>query len=247
MNIDGHCIVLAILVIFFIYLDHTNSKEGFELDHSNLDDAYGKVSKGSGDIGLKPTELKMDATSSMGNSLNNISSDVGKEQLLQEKVPGVHEHSSQLDTLYPRFGGYGNLGSNPDMKNSMVEGFANLDSAYSSDLTNIGSLIGNDMGSMGNAKPKKNVELNMVYADWCGHSINALPDFKRIQQEYGDRININLHNVEAPGGEGDIANKKAKQYDVSGFPDIFFVIDGEKIEAPGRDYQTLKNAIEGLN
>ena len=87
----------------------------------------------------------------------------------------------------------------------------------------------------------------MVYADWCGHSINALPDFKRIQQEYGDRININLHNVEAPGGEGDIANKKAKQYDVSGFPDIFFVIDGEKIEAPGRDYQTLKNAIEGLN
>ena len=36
----------------------------------------------------------------------------------------------------------------------------------------------------------------------------------------------------------------AEKYDVKGFPDIFFVIDGEKVPAPGRDYNSLKQAIQ---
>jgi len=99
------------------------------------------------------------------------------------------------------------------------------------------------MGPSG-AMPAKEVNLVLVYAPWCGHSKNMLPDYERIKSEFdgqtinGKKINIIMYN-------SDVDKDKVKEYDVKGFPSLFFESDGKRESFPHREYSKIKAFLEG--
>lgn len=92
--------------------------------------------------------------------------------------------------------------------------------------------------------PTKEINLVLVYAPWCGHSKNMLPDYERIKSEFdgqtinGKKINIIMYN-------SDVDKDKVKEYDVKGFPSLFFESDGRRESFPHREYSKIKAFLEG--
>jgi thiol-disulfide isomerase/thioredoxin len=88
------------------------------------------------------------------------------------------------------------------------------------------------------------VSLVLVYAPWCGYSKQMLPDYERIKSEFdgktinGKKINIIMYN-------SDVDKDKVKEYDVNGFPSLFFESDGKRESFPHREYDKIKAFLEG--
>jgi hypothetical protein len=92
-----------------------------------------------------------------------------------------------------------------------------------------------------------NIELHMVYADWCGHSQNALKPFKALVEKKdvktssGKTVKFVL-TEESSDGFKDFKGK------VKGFPS-YMVKDGEKLEeidVGDRSEQAIINAVKNL-
>ena len=88
------------------------------------------------------------------------------------------------------------------------------------------------------------VSLVLVYAPWCGHSKKMLPDYERVKAEFdgktinGKKINIIMYN-------SDVDKDKVKEYDVKGFPSLFFESNGKRESFPHREYDKIKAFLEG--
>lgn len=92
-----------------------------------------------------------------------------------------------------------------------------------------------------------NIELHMVYADWCGHSQNALKPFKALVEKKdvktssGKTVKFVL-TEESSDGFKDFKGK------VKGFPS-YMVKDGDKLEeidVGDRSEQAIINAVKNL-
>ena len=96
--------------------------------------------------------------------------------------------------------------------------------------------------------PKKNLELHMVYTNWCGHSKRAMPDFDKVANEIDGSI-MGDHSVSVVKHDADTEEGKAfaKEHGVRGFPTHFLIVEGKKIESGvGRTYDEIMGKIKSL-
>ena len=169
-----------------------------------------------------------------------------------------------------RFSGQGNLGSDTigsvgapvkPVGSDKVQGIPVLDYQmfgapidYTLDtkvlLSNVKPVSGQDVVKPGivSGSPKKNLELHMVYTNWCGHSKRAMPHFDKVANEIdgstmGDySISIVKHDADTEEGKA-----FAKEHGVRGFPTHFLIVEGKKIESGvGRTYDEIMSKIKSL-
>ncbi len=79
-------------------------------------------------------------------------------------------------------------------------------------------------------------------ADWCPNCAAMAPIIEELKQEYGDRINVVIANV-------DTEKKLVAEYNVVGTPAfVFFDASGEKVRSiiGYREKETMKGLIEGM-
>jgi thiol-disulfide isomerase/thioredoxin len=62
------------------------------------------------------------------------------------------------------------------------------------------------------------------YADWCTTCQSMAPVLSKLHQEYGDRINFVMLNIDRPEWA-----QQLKQYGVTGIPQITFLDRGEEV------------------
>ena len=88
--------------------------------------------------------------------------------------------------------------------------------------------------------------LVLVYAPWCGHSKKMLPDYEKVKSEYhGKQINGTTMNIVMYNS--DVDKDKVKEYQVKGFPTLFYEKNGEKQPFASRDYDGIVAELERLN
>ena len=95
---------------------------------------------------------------------------------------------------------------------------------------------------------KKNLELHMVYTNWCGHSKRAMPDFDKVANEI-DGSTMGEHSVSVVKHDADTEEGKAfaKEHGVRGFPTHFLIVEGKKIESGvGRTYDEIMSKIKSI-
>ena len=233
MKSNDYCILLVVIVFFFIYMDNQNNIDGYDnfgapLDGSVSDDLHETVGGGdgggTGPIGQVPRKLNMDVPSSMVSSMEMLRSapaNMTNFMLLSADVePGIQTIDSNVPVAYPRVGGYGNLGK---------------------DSTEHAADKPQELAGQG-----KSLKVVIIYAPWCGWSKKSLPDFEKMNsklnslsssQTNGWDVSCELYDSETPDGK-----KKAKDYDVKGFPSVFVEIDGSRMEGP-RDYDEMVELI----
>ena len=89
------------------------------------------------------------------------------------------------------------------------------------------------------------VNLVLVYAPWCGYSKKMIPDYEKVKAEFdgktinGKKINIIMYN-------SDVDKAKVKEYQVKGFPTLFFESNGKRETFPHREYSKIKAFLESL-
>ena len=89
------------------------------------------------------------------------------------------------------------------------------------------------------------VNLDLVYAPWCGHSKRMLPDFERIKSEF-DGKTINGKNINIIMYNSDVDEDKVKEYGVQGFPSLFLEKDGNRESFPHRSYDKISDFLNSL-
>ena len=94
----------------------------------------------------------------------------------------------------------------------------------------------------------KNLEVHMVYTNWCGHSKRAMPDFDKVTNEVGGstmgdyQVSVVKHDADTDEGKA-----FAKEHGVRGFPTHFLIVEGKKIESGvGRTYDEIMGKIKSL-
>ena len=114
----------------------------------------------------------------------------------------------------------------------------------------IGSFKGSATGSAKGLATglAKELEVHMVYTDWCGHSKRALPHFDKAASELdgktmGDyKVKFTKTDADTPEGK-----QIAKDNGVKGFPTHILKVDGKKIEgAVGRTYDELVAKVKSI-
>lgn len=84
------------------------------------------------------------------------------------------------------------------------------------------------------------VDLYLFKANWCGHCINFMPTWDKINKEFGEKINIKTYDADS---------KKDKsmfdEYQIQGFPTLILNNNNNKIEYNGsRDFDSIKDFIQ---
>jgi len=98
-------------------------------------------------------------------------------------------------------------------------------------------------GGQGSGELKGDLKIILVYAPWCGHSKNMLPDFEKVKSEYdgqtvnGNKISIIMYN-------SDVDKDKVKEYKVKGFPTLFVEKNGQRQPFPHRTYEKISEYIK---
>lgn len=220
-------------------------------------------------IGARPKKIETKPPSSLENKLkllskpNNLSSLDGYFKPISSDISIPKQVPTNLLNIQARFGGEGNLGTDKigsvgspvkPVGNSEVLGIPLLDNPsigaplnYGMDTKSLPNMV-NNVPNMVNKAPSKNLELHMVYTDWCGHSKRALPHFDKVMSELHGST-LGEHNVKVIKHDADTPEGKefAKKHNVKGFP-THFIIEGEKkIEKGiGRTYDELMSKIKSI-
>lgn len=81
----------------------------------------------------------------------------------------------------------------------------------------------------------------MFHADWCGHCIRAIPEWKKIQQRYKNSPHIRLFMVEQTEAED------YPEFQKSGFPTLSYYQNGRYVEdyTGDRTEQAFQQWIHG--
>ena len=101
------------------------------------------------------------------------------------------------------------------------------------------SMTGTSQGANGE------VDLVLLYAPWCGHSKNMLPDYERVKSEFDGKV-INGKKVSITMYDSDIDKDKVKEYGVKGFPTLFIEKDGQREPFPHRSYDKISGYLNSL-
>ncbi len=237
-----------------------------------------KVEVKDSSIGQVPQKLNSKPPPSMQKDLAvlSVSSDLTSLDNafapLLGSVPTSKQFPSNLLSTGSRVGGKGNLGDStigtvggpvksagsdkvqgiPVLENTMLG--APLDYALDtkvllSGVKPVSPGIGKPgMGMTKSKGPKKNLELHMVYTNWCGHSKRAMPDFDKVANEIDGSI-MGDHSVSVVKHDADTEEGKAfaKEHGVRGFPTHFLIVEGKKIESGvGRTYDEIMGKIKSL-
>jgi len=252
VKIDGYCVALILIILFFIYVDNDNIEGMSELggdddykeddhgDHADHDDSRVDFDDESQEeIGEVPHKIDMMPPPSMEGSLSMLqgaSVDDGEDFMLIDDAfkGGLSVTEADLDTGSPRVGGPSNLGS--DFTDELVSGAG----AGGAGIAGISGAVSDDMGT----SSSKDVKVVMVYAPWCGWSKKALPDFDKLINEYNGK-NMNGWNVSVVKYNSDEREDMVKEYDVQGFPSTFVEINGERQECP-REYEEQVSMIKEI-
>jgi thiol-disulfide isomerase/thioredoxin len=84
-----------------------------------------------------------------------------------------------------------------------------------------------------------NVDLYLFKAQWCGHCINFMPTWEKINKEFNNKINIKTFDVDNKADKS-----KFDEYQIQGFPTLILNNNNNKIEYNGlRDYESIKEFI----
>jgi len=191
--------------------------------------------KPQGPIGIELKPRKPDPTPSTERQLGVMAA---KPPVMRDGVQQVAELQIQDATIFKPFDEVWNPGFMPI---DMV--FKGVPSKMAPDRPMGPSPPKQRMRPSG-AMPTKEVNLVLVYAPWCGYSKQMLPDYERIKSEFdgktinGKKINIIMYN-------SDVDKDKVKEYDVKGFPSLFFESDGKRESFPHREYDKIKAFLEG--
>jgi len=267
---DNYCIALLVLVLFFLYVDNENKTEGYleyapigeqplrgskveqevpSVEHAKL------VAQDYKPIGQVPQKVTMEAPSSMAASLSSVSgapTDMEDYMLLHDEVEVYDVVPADLPVAYPRVGAPDNLGRDTSFQeeDTDVQLFPGYDGSDEPKLTIDQQIRHYETGTISSdQKPQQGsneLEVHMIYADWCGHSQNAKGDFEKVKDEF-DNTNINDHNVRVIGSEVDTpeGKKMAEKFGVGGFPTHIITKNGQVVdENPGRSHEDLSAAIE---
>ena len=110
----------------------------------------------------------------------------------------------------------------------------------------------NGQAPNGQAPSGMSVEIHFVYAEWCGHSRNAIPEFKKLVNDSsvktpnGMPVKFIMTNESSP----EMAQFKEK---VQGFPTYMAILkqNGNKVamkelETKGRNADAIKEALKSL-
>lgn len=91
----------------------------------------------------------------------------------------------------------------------------------------------------------KTVDLVLIYAPWCGHSKNMLPDYARITSDYHG-VEMNGYTLNILKYDSDVDKAEVKKRDVDGFPSLFFEKDGKSTVFKSRKYDAIVKELEKL-
>ena len=236
-----------------------------------------KLKDNSEVIGEVPKKIPMKPPPSMEKGLmvidsykdNLTSLDVAFSPLFDKTIIPKQVPTNLLNNQ-ARFSGQGNIGSDmigtiggpvKPMGSDNIQGLPVLDNQvlgapidYKLDtnvlLSNVKPSLVPDVIKRGvdSSGSKKDLELHMVYTNWCGHSKRAMPDFDKVANEI-DGSTMGNHNVSVVKHDADTAEGKAfaKEHGVSGFPTHFLIVEGKKIESGvGRTYDEIMNKIKSI-
>ena len=93
-------------------------------------------------------------------------------------------------------------------------------------------------GSAAAGAASEDLKIVLVYAPWCGHSKNMLPDYEKIKSEFHGKV-VNGKNVSIVMYNSDVDKDKVKEYDVKGFPSLFVERNGDRESFPHRTYDKI--------
>jgi len=93
-------------------------------------------------------------------------------------------------------------------------------------------------GAGGGGGAVEDLKIVLVYAPWCGHSKNMLPDYEKVKSEFHNKV-VNGKNVSIVMYNSDVDKDKVKEYDVKGFPSLFVERNGERESFPHRTYDKI--------
>jgi len=264
-KVDGYCVALVLIILFFIYVDndnvenygnfapidnseytdegdHEGDNEDHEGDKVDHEVAHSEHADSDETIGEVPKSIDMMPPLSMEKEMGLLQgASVGDAEdfmlLEQAFKPGLSVTDADLDTGFPRVGGPGNLGQDfsGDMGSDSLSGLDSIGQGLGQD---VGPGLGKDTGSGGDLK------VILVYAPWCGWSKKALPDYDKLTNEYNGK-NIGGWNVSVIRYNSDEREDMVKEYDVEGFPSFYVEINGERQEAP-REYNEQVSMIKEI-
>lgn len=92
------------------------------------------------------------------------------------------------------------------------------------------------------ASPEGELKVILVYAPWCGHSKNMLPDYEKVKSEFHGK-QINNSKVSIIMYNSDVDKAKVKEYQVKGFPTLFVEKNGKLSPFPHRTYDEISEYI----
>ena len=267
---DSYCYALILLVLFFLYIDNENSVlEGY--GNSSVVSSAPVTGEGSKDAPNKEIVGKEDKVHSpVEHKASNLViqdqkqyPNVGLKPVRKQMAPP----KMMADSLAMVDGSSGESFAAVESAFAPLIAPQGVPAQIPADLKSLGSRVGGDMNvgdprlggpgqpsigkkpvKMDQAKPASStLEVHMIYAPWCGWSKKALPDFQKVEDEFnGKRVGsynvvVKKHDSEKPEGKA-----MAKKHKVRGFPTLFMIKDGEKIDAEGRSYDALSSQIKQL-
>lgn len=124
-----------------------------------------------------------------------------------------------------------------------IKGSRRIPSILSNNLESNSNNNGNGNGNNGNNGNGKELNLKMIYTNWCGHSKRALPDFNKLMDDHNGK-NMNGYKINISKHDADVEKDVAKKYGVKGFPSyVLETSDGVK-DVNERSYDGLVNTLK---
>lgn len=92
-------------------------------------------------------------------------------------------------------------------------------------------------------RPKENFEAKpkivLCKANWCGHCKKFMPVWEEVSEELKDEADFVVYDSEED-------KEKLTEYGVKGFPTVFKLVDGERIDFKGaRTAENLRKFVRG--
>ena len=118
----------------------------------------------------------------------------------------------------------------------------NVASVQAPTMANASGAKANGNGAKANGK-KGDINLRMIYANWCGHSKRALPDFDKVISDY-DGKTMNGYTVHVSKHDEKEEPEVVKKYKVRGFPSYVIETPNGVKDVNQRSYDGLEKVIK---
>ena len=238
-----YCILLFIIVGFFMYLICTKSKKVEQYINMDQFESVNPEEKLNESLATekvnfpkrKPRDFPPSLTSE-GEILDNSETQLADYKLLDELVsvqPGLQEVNHQLNQPSPD--SFSSMFAPFDFKSKLLDSQGvDIDDVQGPPRKQVPESISGGAGG-------KKLNIIMIYAPWCGWSKKALPDFEKLYKNFnGKTINGTLVQIIKYNSEVD--TDMVEKYEVEGFPTFIM----EKITTQTTSEVINERSYEGL-